>query len=202
MQTVPLELDQQHARELYRAYLKDCHYDTPIDKEIRRTYRALAQGKTVIKALESVAAAGVFPSGLPKLGLVRADQTHLICDREKDGSFRFYPRGHAWGRQPKGVVFSWPAGTLPPGSDPSRIVVGGGYWLDYEAVVPIIPLHLRPRRALASYHILFEAEWSRTVPKDPFLLRRLGAGDLWLVVAAWDLTEVERAALSTRVFPN
>jgi len=35
-------------------------------------------------------------------------------------------------------------------------------------------------------------------PRDPMLLRRLG-GDLWLVVAHWDLTEVERAAMATRV---
>ena len=31
------------------------------------------------------------------------------------------------------------------------------------------------------------------------LLRRMGRGDLWLVMAAWDLTEVERAALQARV---
>ena len=30
-------------------------------------------------------------------------------------------------------------------------------------------------------------------------LRRIGKADLWLVVAQWDLTEVEKAALSTRV---
>jgi len=40
------------------------------------------------------------------------------------------------------------------------------------------------------------------VPRDPYLLRRLGKGDLWLVVAAWDLTEVERAALQSRVTVN
>lgn len=37
------------------------------------------------------------------------------------------------------------------------------------------------------------------MPKDPYLLRRIGKGDMWLVVAAWDLTEVERAALATRL---
>lgn len=198
MQTEQIVVDPDHALELYRAYLKDRHYDTPIDKEIRRTYRALSQGKTVIKALESVAAAGAYASGLPKLGLIRADMSHLICDREKDGSFAFYPRGRGWGRAAKGLRFTWPAGTLPPMQAPTN----GGWWQDYEAVVPLIPLHLRPRRALASYHILFEAEWARVVPKDPFLLRRLGDGDLWLVVAAWDLTDVERAALATRVLPN
>jgi hypothetical protein len=65
-------------------------------------------------------------------------------------------------------------------------------------VVPLVPIHLRPRRALGAYHILWEAEWKRVPPVDPMLLRRIG-GDIWLVVAAWDLTEVERAAMQTRL---
>ena len=40
---------------------------------------------------------------------------------------------------------------------------------------------------------------ARTPPRDPYLLRRIGKADLWLVVASWELTEVEMAALSTRV---
>jgi hypothetical protein len=31
------------------------------------------------------------------------------------------------------------------------------------------------------------------------LLRRIGKGDLWLVVASWNLTAVEKAALATRL---
>ena len=66
-------------------------------------------------------------------------------------------------------------------------------------MVPIVPLHLRPKRGLQNYYTLWEAEWGPIVPKDPMLLRPIGKGDMWLVVAAWDLTEVERAALSTRL---
>jgi hypothetical protein len=67
-----------------------------------------------------------------------------------------------------------------------------------EAIVPIVPVYLRPKRGLANYHVLWEAEWRRIPPHDPMLLRRIG-GDMWLVVAQWDLTEVERAALATRI---
>jgi hypothetical protein len=52
---------------------------------------------------------------------------------------------------------------------------------------------------MQNYHVLFEAVWSKAPPSDPFLLRRLGKGDLWLVLAMWDLTEVERAALAARL---
>ena len=63
-----------------------------------------------------------------------------------------------------------------------------------------IPLQLRPKRGLENYHVLCEAEWTgKAPPDDPMLLRRIGRADLWLVVAGWDLTAVEKAALATRL---
>ena len=72
-----------------------------------------------------------------------------------------------------------------------------GWFDDGLAIVPIVPLHLRPKFNLSNYSILWEADWT-AVPHDPLLLRQL-KGDLWIVLAAWDLTEVERAVLSQRV---
>ncbi len=69
----------------------------------------------------------------------------------------------------------------------------------HKAMMPTVPIHLRPKRGLQNYHVLWEAEWEPVPPRDPYLLRRIGKADLWLVVAHWDLTEVERAALATRV---
>ena len=69
-----------------------------------------------------------------------------------------------------------------------------------RAIVPNIPPALRPKRGLRLYTILWEAEWSAdpTAPTDPALLRRLG-GDLYILLATWDLTELERAVLGGRV---
>ena len=67
------------------------------------------------------------------------------------------------------------------------------------AQVPPVPLHLKPKRGLASYFILWEATWQPEPARDPYLLRRIGRADLWVVLAHWELTEVERAALATRV---
>ena len=72
-------------------------------------------------------------------------------------------------------------------------------WPYVEAPLPGIPLHLRPKRGLENYHILWEAEWERRPPGDPMLLRRIGKSDAWLVVAAWDITPVEQAVLATRM---
>jgi hypothetical protein len=82
---------------------------------------------------------------------------------------------------------------------PAKSFPGNTSWRNAEAIVPIVPLGERPKRALANYHILWEAEWTKAVPIDPFLLRRIGKSDMWLVLAMWDLTEVERAALTARL---
>ena len=83
---------------------------------------------------------------------------------------------------------------LPPGSFPPREKHLG--WGDVKTMVPTVPIHLRPKRGLANYHVLWEAEWARIPPIDPMLLRRIGKADMWL--AAWD-PEVERAALAGRM---
>ena len=51
---------------------------------------------------------------------------------------------------------------------------------------------------LTGYHVLWEAEWQQVVPRDPFLLRHIG-GDLYSVVAAWDLTDLERSVIAARL---
>jgi hypothetical protein len=40
-------------------------------------------------------------------------------------------------------------------------------------------------------------EWTRVPPRDPALLRHI-RGDLWVVLAVWDLTDLERLVLSQR----
>ena len=211
MDTIPITVDMAEAERLHRAYREHRHFETEMDREIRRTYAEIAKGRTIIKAIESVAAAGVGEDRLPKLALVRADQPQCFLGVEpathlSGGMVRM---AHTWDGASSGwrrrLRFSWPRAAFGPDLSPGvpwRHGVTGHSMIERQAITPIIPVHLRPRTALSNYHILFEAEWRRVVPKDPFLLRRMGQGDLWLVVAAWDLTEVERAALQARVFPN
>lgn len=209
MDTVAIDIDREAAMKAYQEYLKHRHYETPIDAEIKRTYHALAKGGTVIKALESIVKAGPDADGLPKLAVVRADFPRCIVRREIDGSFNL----NAWNGNERqryrpssaaDLHFKFGAGSFPTMRNPANAQYGRWRTDGYSAIVPIIPIQHRPRRALQAYHVLWEVEkWDPVhVPRDPFLLRRLGKGDLWLVVAAWDLTEVERAALQSRVSVN
>lgn len=189
MQTYKIDIDKFTARQLYRNYRAHASYAEPVDDEIRRAYQLLAQGKLIIRALESIKNAGVDTQGRPKLAIVRADAKECHCDYHSDGRVRF--ADGPWVRHDQTRHFvELPAGAFPPRTN----------WVhDIRALVPMIPLHLRPVKPLAGYHILWEAEWQRVVPRDPYLLKRIGKSDLWRVIAQWDLTEVERGALSTRV---
>lgn len=192
METTPIVLDATKARELWREYRKHQHWSAPIDHDVMSTYKAIAQGKVVIKALESLRVAGLNAEGLPKLALARADATWCWMDGGTDGSAIFTTNERArwsWNKKfASNQRFEFAAGSFPFAKGARG-----------KALVPQIPLPIRPKRALQNYHILFEAEWAPVPPVDPLLLRRVGKSDLWVVLAAWELTAVEQAALAARL---
>lgn len=196
MQTEMIHIKPSEARSLYKQYQEHVHWKEDVDKEIRAAYRLLSQGKLVIKALASIAAAGSNDFGFPKLAIARADSRQSECRVWKSGRFQIADIEAGFYSRNRNRIFSFPEGTIK--NPPAKLEKA---WQTEErrAVVPIVPSNLRPQHKLHNYHILWEAEWSRVVPRDPFLLRRLGKGDLWLVLAMWDLTEVERAALQSRL---
>jgi hypothetical protein len=189
MDTQTLVLDRAKARELYRAYKKHAHYSQPMDDEIRRAYQLLAQGRLLIRALDSIVKAGVDPAtSLPKLAICRADQRECNFIIRSDGSSTMTCENRWWrrGNAASSKWIDFPRGSFGAGKKGT-------------ALVPLVPINLRPKRGLANYHILWEAEWRPLPPHDPFLLRRIGQADLWLVVAMWDLSEVERAVMAGRI---
>lgn len=202
MQTALIEIDRGKARELYREYRKSVHYSKPIDRECMRAFQLLSQGRLIIRALDSVKLAGLktegVDAGFPKLALCRADAVSCKVEMSANGSMVMHagsitPRSRGW-RQGGGTMQSGNCFVFEAGSFPAP----RGRWRG-EALLPVPPLHLRPKRGLASYHVLWEAEWTRIAPSDPFLLRRIGRSDMWLVCAQWELTAVEKAALATRI---
>jgi hypothetical protein len=187
MDAVKLDIDRAEAARLYREYKEHRHYSAPADAEIKQAYRALSKGQLVIQAIESVVRAGLNREGLPVLALCRADAPECFL-RVGNGNVEFRPSAGNW-RAPAGTI-SVPFDRLP--CRPQR-------WGEHKSILPAIPHHLRPKHALSNYHLLWEATWEPIPTRDPYLLRRIGSTDMWLVAAMWDLTEVERAALATRI---
>lgn len=193
MDVTKIGIDREQAKELYQAYKAHQQYGDELDREIQRTYRLISQGRVIIQALESIKHAGLNEQGLPNLAIGRADLPHIRLTLDADGSAVMeseHSRGAWRNRTPTATRIIFQAGSF---AGPRPHARGA------KAVLPIIPIHLRPKQAISAYHVLWEAEWTPVPPRDPYLLRRVGKGDLWLVCAAWDLTEVERAAMATRI---
>jgi len=194
MQTVEIEnISRGEARELYRKYRRNIAAATQIDREVMRAYQLIAQGKTVIKAIETIIKTGIGPDGFPKLALCQADEPVCFVSMWPTGGavMRATERTHS--HRP-GVIsntqFDFRLGSFPGWQ---------GYTSKHgRAIVPPIPVDVRPQ-APQHHHVLWEAEWQPVPPRDPVLLKRIGKADLWLVIAQWNLTEVERAALQTRI---
>jgi hypothetical protein len=203
MHTEKITVSRTEADALYRKYKEHAAYQEPIDWEVQRTYDLLRKGKVIIKAIESIKQAGLNRDFLPKLAIAPATAAECHLERYRDGQMSMAPvfPGKRWPHRGKhNLAFRQNTFVFPVESFPMNWNgTNRSSRSDHKAQVPMIPAHLKPRRGLANYHILWEAEWERTPPRDPYLLRRIGKADLWLVVAHWDLTEVERAALSTRV---
>lgn len=157
------------------------------DEAIAKSYTALAKGKRVIALTPTIEAAGLDASGLPRLAAVRADLTRCKVEVRRD-SVAFGPDNWWSGSERfkiKTLRTSLARETFNSGPRAA------------SAIVPLIPPRFRPAGDLKAYTLLFEAEWGPVAPVDPVLLKRLH-GDLYVVLAAWDLTPVERAAIAGR----
>lgn len=186
MDVQKLQMDKQQARDLYLKYQQARAGMTPNDRAISAIYKRIAAGKLVIRALASITAAGLGEDKLPKLAIMRADIQRVQCYPRRDqvelsavigNRQSSYAKDRHFTIDMPGCVDNWHGRKI--------------------ATVPLIPVHLRPRRAIEKYHILWEADWNQ-YPVDPYLLRRFGA-DAWVVVAAWDLTPVERAVMAQQL---
>src|SRR5262245_52471197 len=101
-------LDKQKAQELFKAYKTHVHYAKPIDHEIGRAYQLLAKGRLIIRAHDSIRAAGLN-GNFPKLALARADWPQCFCQMYTDGSVSFSARQWLRGRD---FRYSFPADTF------------------------------------------------------------------------------------------
>lgn len=202
---MPIE-EAQRAFEEYRDAVRERHDDE--DEAIMRGYRVLAKGQQVLNLRKMLKAGGVTRLDLPRpfdrqgriavtvprLAVARANRTTVWTNGvDKRGRCTMQTK-----RDPhvnnNFDVMRFADGTFDPGTRDE-----GWHNPRIRAVVPNVPPRLRPRAGLGNFHILFEAEWDidPEPPVDPALLRHI-SGDLYAVVAVWDLTELERAVLAGR----
>ena len=167
---------------------------TEDDEATARGYEALARGLVLIDLATVMRDAGLDAEGLPRLAIGRADAKSVKFEAQRStGGGEFYELARNGMRHAKRTT------TLPPRTwNFAASNQGTCYWRRI-AYAPSIPPEHRPAPSrLADHHVLWEAVWEPTPPVDPFLLKHL-AGTLYVVLAQWDLTELEQAVLRGRI---
>ena len=186
-----LEMSAEKAKEAYLEYRGSREAE---DQEIARIYRFIAKEQPVFNINEVVKKAGLNHYAHPNMAICRADSEFAWLHTWRSGQVAFTMDRRWENRWTRRYV------RIPDGVFPNDVFSGASWSAKYRAIVPIIPPHLRPEAKLSNYHILWEPTWAEdpNPPRDPYLCKRLG-GPLFAVVAAWDLTEVERMVIGMRV---
>ena len=203
-------IDRTAARRAYVEYREAVLHEADAARKreydgLMRGYRAIARGQQVLDLAQAMQAAGLQEATFyPRLAICRADATWCRLRMEEDGSAVFSADNagdRAWTRQVRCA-----AGTFPTYTRHWRPEIFGyarnngtvRWSSEAQAMVPLVPPALKPRAHLANYHILWDAVWTAAPPVDPLLLRHL-AGELYAIVAAWDLSPLEQAVLRGRL---
>jgi hypothetical protein len=191
-----IEIEQEKAKEYLASYTEAVrtkrHEERLAEDEMMvQAFKAAAKGQQLIHLTDTIRNGGVDDNGLPRLAICRAHAEWVYIERERDGRVVFAETPNP-AHNARFSVRQLQPGTLPEGP-------WVHWWDRWRAMVPNVPPHLRPKFQFHNYHVLWEAEWGRAPrpPSDPYLLKHVG-GDLYAVLAAWDLTEVERAVLAHR----
>jgi len=207
MNIATIEMDKTEAHTLmmeYKDHIKA--NNSPEYRAIMKAYAALAKGESVIHLSQALASGGTIEKTInewshqrqaqanviytiPRLACIAADATVSLLNIDNDGTVSYAT--HRWARAKADSVRT-----------SYKIEDAKACYQKFGALVPLIPPKLLPKYALSNYHIIWEAEWQEAnkvlpAPIDPILVKHL-EGELYVVLAAWDLTAVERAVLAGR----
>lgn len=202
MNVATITMDPDLAREKLRAYRRSKH--TAVEAEYQQAaaaYAELAKGTPLLRLTPAIQAGGLFPDLRPRLAIARADRREVKF-QWGSGSMASFDTDFAWrpGRRLKGSLLN-----IDLGREHGQVVVRGDQrWIRTitgYALVPMVPADVRPERGqLKDRFILWEVDhWANSpqtvkAPVDPLLLKHLG-GDLYAILASWDLTPIEQAVL-------
>jgi hypothetical protein len=156
-------------------------------------YKALAKGTPLINISDVFAAAGLGADLRPKLAIARADRRQVRVSISSSELVFHAFNTNSWRSQGSETLFRHITY-----QHPDYLKTSTGF-----ALIPMIPADVRPRDALNQCYVLWEVEhWAdrpiRSTPdRDPYLLKHI-SGDLYAIIAAWDLTELERAIMQGR----
>ena len=193
-----IEMPKAEARARLKSYRTALHRRADAEYEAAAAgYAELAKGRALINVADALRQAPRDEKQRPMLAIARADRKQVQFKWRRYDGAGIFDTSLVGYRSGSGMEMRFDLGEFPF-DDHSSI---SGY-----SLVPMVPAQAKAEAGnpqMRKCFILWEVEaWAdrsiRAVPdRDPFLLRHIG-GDLYSVLAAWDLTELERAVMSRR----
>jgi len=213
MEVPKITMDPEAAVAKIAAWMKEKHADqADVKAQCLKGYEALAEGKTLVQLDAAVRGGGFHQNGYPKLAIARADRREVRLRWSSNSSEAVYDTQDQWrgaGRSNGTTLVRRVDMQREPGI--WHVVQGQNKYLkslDGYAQVPLLPAECRPETGqLRDWFILWEVErWFATSnqvqpDRDPMLLEHV-VGQLYAVLAEWDLTDLERAVMAGALRPE
>jgi len=201
-----LQIPKEKAEQEYQAYvqaLRDKRFESlKYLQELKTVYAHMKHGRKIIDVFQAFKKAGVNQDGDPTLAICNAGKTKTVhFSKLENGAGRFSISSQRWRTYVDDIAL--PPQTYPDWLKENFITSWNGRSETHtrvkneklQAPLPLIPARLLPHGSLERYFVLWEVEkWKPEPPKDPMLLRRLSK-HLFVVMATWNLTEIERAVI-------
>ena len=176
MQLAELKIDVNEARESIKRFPRS-------QEPAIRVFRAIAQGQRVINLPDSLSQAGLNDQGLPRLAISTSNE----CFYERNSDHHIF-RFKNWGSD--AIRFS---NKILPKKFNQR---WSSYWVSN---CPPIPTEIKEQTKDDDLFCWEVSKWQKhethqrmqISTDDPVVLRPL-SGELYCVVAEWDLTELEK----------
>lgn len=189
-------MSKDKAYELWKDYVAACR-ENPTDaflQDMKKVYNQIKSGRKVIDINVVFQRSGLTMNGEPRMAIAKATTKTVRCQYNDTGKVVFINRDFGYYNYPEltkdDVAIK---GVFP------KFKRDNESYMRMEAPVPPIPASLRPKDLLSNYYMLWEVEkWKKVPPRDPYLLRRI-TPNMFVVVAGWDLTELERSVMKGRV---
>lgn len=210
MQASTIEMEPEVAKEKLEAYRRALvgRHSQSVEREWQaamRGFEELAKGTPLVDPFQAIREAGWRADGRPVLAMARADQPQVQWSPFSDSRhwtaasgyqgkyapmvWEFRARQSRWSSQrAASLTVRVEKIIVEPPVEPKTSVT----------LIPMVPPDVMPKRGvnLAKHFVLWEVEsWDLAPPVDPMLLRPIG-GNLYAVIAQWDLTELERAIIA------
>lgn len=211
MEIEKIQMPKDKAKEEWKKYnslIKKRH--EKYLEEMKQCMYQLSQGKSLIDINKVMEKAGVTKNYQPKIAIARADWKEVFFNKKDSGRGFFSGSDKIWYGKTDGDIdlspetfVQWLRTKDDINMKDGTVRQADNRWTiqnsQIKTKVPIIPAQLFPDGDLSNYYILWEVKDWEDLPetKDPLLLKRI-TENLFVILGAWDLTDLEQSIISGR----